>query len=416
MKMFIRGVVLLGFAATLSAQLPAAWQNWRFSAPIGTPIDGPFAPGGFVRVVVPDSVTAQTRRDWIDLRVINARDEEVPFVLYARLGGRSVNRRQVPLLEPSEVEGKYQQAIADAGEDGDVHNSVKLHIETTQNLLAWVEIAVSSDLKEWRVVKDRAPIYVLRIEGMGENTDVSYPDSKSRYLRIRIVEPSSKFRLLSAELGKEFVSVAEQAPAGVRLTASIDKTGRSVWTSEGDVSGAPMSAVEFHTAQPSFFRAAVIESSDDGNQWDFVTSGDILRAADGARERAWMTVSFGETHAQHWRISVDNRSDAPVSDLQPVLLTTPRRVVFKPEPGESYRLLYGNPRAAAPSYDLAQTTDVKVLDAAAPGGLGAAVPNTTWVDPSPWTERYEMVLWVALGLAVVILGIVSIRTLKSAAG
>jgi len=410
MKTFMRGVLLLGFAATVSAQLPAAWQNWRFSAPI----DVAAVPAALVGVVVPDTVTGLARRDWIDLRVINTRDEEVPFVLHARLGGRNLDHRAVTLLEPSAVEGKYQQAIVDAGEGGEVHNSVKLRIETTQNLLAWVEIAVSSDLKEWRVVKDRAPIYVLRIEGMGENTDVSYPDSASRYLRIRILEPSTKFRLLNAELGKETVTVAERVPAGVRLTASTDRSGRSVWTSEGDVSAVPMSAVEFHTAQPSFFRAATVDRSDNGDQWEYVSSGDILRAADGSRERAWLTVSFGETHAQRWRITVNNRSDAPVPDLEPVLLTTPRRIVFKPEPGETYRLLYGNPRAPAPSYDLAQVTDVKMLDAAAPAALGAGVENTTWVDPSPWTERYDMVLWVALGLAVAILGVVSIRTLRSA--
>ena len=138
---------LLAFTVNLAARLPEAWWHWRYSAPIET---APASSGRLVGVPVPASVTARARRDWTDLRVIDSRGGEVPFVLHARLGGKSFNRRQVPLLEPSAVAGRYQQAVADTGPGGVVHNSIKLHFETNQNLLSWVEIAVSGDLKEWR--------------------------------------------------------------------------------------------------------------------------------------------------------------------------------------------------------------------------------------------------------------------------
>jgi hypothetical protein len=403
-------LILLAFTGNLAAQLPEAWWHWRYSAPIET---APTSGSRLVRVPVPAPVTTRARRDWTDLRIIDSRGGEVPFVLHARLGGKSFNRHQVPLLEPSAIEGRYQQAVADTGPGGAVHNSVKLHFETNQNLLSWVEIAVSSDLNDWRVVRDRAPIYVLRAEGMGENTDVSYPDSVSRYVRIRILDGSGKYKLRSAELGYQTDAIAERVPSGIGLTASTNRSGQSVWTSDADASASPISRVEFQATQTSFFRSATVESSDDGERWGLVRGGDILRQPGGEGERAWLVIDFPEEHARHWRITVNNRNDAPVTDLRAILLTAPRWIVLRQDSGESYRLLYGNPRAQAPRYDMARLTDAKTLETAEPATLGAEDENAAWVDPSPWTERHEPVLWVALVLAVFMLGVVAIRTLGS---
>ena len=91
---------------------------------------------------------------------------------------------------------------------------------------------------------------------------------------------------------------------------------------------------------------------------------------------------------------------------------TPWRVIFRQELGHSYRLLYGNSRARAPEYDLAKFTDRKALEAAAPGSLGPEELNAGYADPRPWSERHPQVLWLALGLAVVVLGALAVRALR----
>ena len=122
-----------------------------------------------------------------------------------------------------------------------------------------------------------------------------------------------------------------------------------------------------------------------------------------------------ETYARDWRIVVDNRSNAPVPGLQPVLLTAVRRLVLQQEPGVTYRLLYGHPLGRAGRYDMADTIDRARLEAAAPAALGAEAVNAGWVDPSPWTERHPAALWAALAIAVLVLGAVAIRTLRASA-
>jgi hypothetical protein len=409
-RWLVRGLLFLALGASLAAQWPEAWRHWRYSAPIDV---AAISPGQLASVTLPAAVTLLARPEWLDLRVIDSGGGEVPFVLHANIGGRTFDRRPLPLLEPSAVDGQYQQAIVDTGESGGTHNSVKLGLNTDRDLLSWVEIAVSSDLADWRIVRERAPIYVLRAEGRGENTDVTYPESASRYVRIRILDGSGTYALYSAELGRETSTVAERVPAGVTLTASTGAPGHSVWTSSGDASALPLSRVEFESSRTSFVRPVTIERGDARGRWREVARGDVLRQTGGVgEERAWLTIDFPETRAARWRITVDHRNDTPVADLAPRLMTTPRRVVFQPEAGESYRLLVGHPRAAAPGYDLGRLTEADALDAAQPAPLGAVVENAGWVDPAPWTERYDAVLWAALIVAVLVLGAVAVRTLR----
>jgi hypothetical protein len=407
----VRILILLACAVTVTAQLPDAWRYWRFSAPLPSPA---VPAGTLTGIVVPPSVTSRSRREWTDLRVIDSSGHEVPFVLHARMGGKTLRRRPVPLLEPTLVKGQYQQAVLDTGGTGAAHNTVRLGVTTNAALLAWVEIAVGTDLKEWRVVQARAPIYVLHAAGKDDNTDVSYPDSASRYLRVRVLDGTDGYKLTSAELGYQQSSRAEYVPAGIELTLSTAPGSRTIWTSQGDWSPFPISRVAFQTDATMFSRQATVEVSDDGERWRPV-GGQEIRGAAGGGEPVALAFGFGELYGRAWRVTVLNGNDAPIADLHPQLLMVQRRVLWRPEPGGSYRLLFGNPRAPTPQYDLGGRSEAKALDAAVIGEVGAPVENMTWVDPTPWTERQAAVLWVALIAAVVVLGLVAVQTLRTGA-
>jgi hypothetical protein len=111
-----------------------------------------------------------------------------------------------------------------------------------------------------------------------------------------------------------------------------------------------------------------------------------------------------------------NRSDAALAGVTLALAGTPRRVVFRAEPGRGYRLLYGNPRAALPEYELARVTRAADLEAAAAATVGPGVRNSAWADPAPWTERHPAVLWGALLATMAILGWLAVRALRPGGG
>jgi uncharacterized protein DUF3999 len=394
---------------TLAAQTPEAWKNWQYSAPIEAPAG---APAGLVSVILPAAVTAHARPEWQDVRVIDGEGREIPFVLHAREVARSSELRSSRLLEPGIAPGQYSQAIVDTGATGRVHNAVTLGVDGTDDVLTWVEIAAGSDASTWHVIRERAPIYRLTQDGMGTQMRVTYPDSVSRYLRIRVLDTPSPRRIVAADILYEVVTLAERLPAGVPLMA--EGSGRqSSWTSAADHAAIPVSQVRFTTSQTPFYRPVRVESSDDGQRWVWAASGEIFRiteAAGGVRES--LAVTFPEAASRRWRITVLNRDDAPLADLRPELYAIPRRVVFRYEPGKQYRLVYGHSRVAAPQYDLGQLTDVKTLESAMPAVIGAEVANPAYADPAPWTERNQAVLWVALGIAVLAVGALAVRSLR----
>jgi hypothetical protein len=86
-----------------------------------------------------------------------------------------------------------------------------------------------------------------------------------------------------------------------------------------------------------------------------------------------------------------------------------RFVLFHPTANRSYRLIYGNLRANAPQYDLARTLEIPPFEAMFRANLGPAEPTSNYVDPRPFTERHPNLLWIALGLAVILLGYAALR-------
>lgn len=405
------GLCLLLSASAGAEELSSEWRNWRFIAPIEVDrIDS----ARLVSVLVPPSVTACAQPGLADLRVIDAQDREVPFVLRARSGGRSTEERDARLLEPAFLPEQYSQAIFDTGEQPRIHNSIRLLVDSHEDFLAWVELAVGDDLNEWRILRERAPIYQLLKEGMGARTGFSYPDSPSRYVRIRILDGKNPRNLRSARIAHEVVTEAELLEVDGKLDPAAAAAGQSAWTSTADTTHLPVTKVRFETRQESFFRPVRIEVGDDRDGWIFVGSGEIYRMVEGGKPRESLSVEFRESLGSRWRVTVYNRDDPPLPDLEPSLHGTPRRAVFRQEPALEYRLVFGNSRATSPQYEMEKLTDPKMLDAAAPGSLRAVETNGGYADPAPWTERHPSVIWLALGAAVLVLSLLSLRSLRVA--
>ena len=404
--------VLVLTAVTLAAQLPETWRHWQFAAPIEvTPVEEP----RFVSVLVPDAVTTAAARDWADLRVIDEAAREVPYVLEARDARERREWRAARLLDPGFVPGQYSQAVLDLGFDPAVHNAVDLELGGLEDVQAGLQIAVSDDGRSWQIAAESVPIFRLRETARGERTDATYPASRSRYVRLRILEGSRQVAITSARVAHEVVTPAERAPAGVALASAPQdgQSNESVWISAGDGAERRVAEIRFETSALQLSRVVAVETADEHARWRRVATGEIRRVPGSADWR--LSIQFPEAVGRRWRVTVRNGDDPPVPDLVPALYATPRRVVFRQEPGRTYRLIYGHARPDPPRYDLARLTSPEVLVAAAPASLGAPVVNEGFVDATPWTERHPAMVWVAVAVAVLLLGAMALRTLRSSA-
>lgn len=414
MKRLLPLASLVLAAAAVAAELPEAWRNWRYSAPITMPQ----TEGSLVGVEVTSYVTARARHDLSDLRVSDDLAREVPYVLGARHDKRARERRDALLLEVTRKPGEGTQAIVDLGENPPIHNSIEIFSDET-DFFAWVELGISSDAKDWRILVDRAPIYRFRKDKLEGNQIISYSPSSSRYLRPRVLEAEKRFALRGVRVAHEVVEEAERQPfdASLRRDSSAPAQ-QSWWLADLGQAQQPVSEARFDVSDPEFYRAVRVLASEDRAKWRTAGSGEIYRirpsnSADPLREK--LGVTFPETQARYFRVEVFDRGDPELSAAAVVrLFAAPRRVVFRAEPDRSYRLLYGNSRAAVPQYNLARLIDAAALEAAIPVSIGAEEENAAYEDAAPWSERHAVLLWVVLGVAVLVVGSFAIRALRTA--
>jgi len=116
-----------------------------------------------------------------------------------------------------------------------------------------------------------------------------------------------------------------------------------------------------------------------------------------------------------WTVTIDNGDDAPLEINLVRLQMLERRLCFDAAPGAGYTLYYGDAALAAPRYDYA--TLFRPQANAAQVQAGPEQPNPTYQprpDDRPFTEKHPALLWVALALVVVLLGLIAIRSVKVA--
>ena len=420
----------LGLGAAIMAaagSLPDAWRNWRYSRAVilpaasAMPADGglktpPSAPpdNALVGVVVPPEIYSHAVAGLRDLRVIDAQGREVPYVLDVRRGSTHVEARPTKMGKRSFSPGHFTQVVLDAGEKPLFHNAVYLDTPETE-FIVWVEAAVSDDARHWRIVRDRAPIFRFEKEGRQGSTTITYDQTNARYLRLRLFEARQAFPVSRAEVRYAVSEAAETV-----LTPLVVNPGtpsqpqRSAWVTDVGSAGWPIAEIRFEVEQPEFHRPVHASSSQDGSSWTVYGTGEIYRFRQGNTQQESLRIGLSEWDSQrYWRVEVLNGNDAPLVGARPAFYLAPRHVVFRREPGNTYRLIYGDSTAKPPQYDLARLYDGKVIHAAAPAELGPEEVNSSYADPRPFTERHPVLLWIALGLAIVLLGLSALRALKS---
>jgi hypothetical protein len=393
--------------------LPEAWRHWRYSAPIGVPES---AEPQLVRALVPDVVSRKALPFWPDLRVVDDAGREVPFVLHARQRQHSREQRDARLLDVTYQPGHDTRATVDLGADARIHNAIE--IETPdREFFARVTVDVSNDGRTWRILQDAAPIYRFQSSGLEGNQVVRYVDNSSRYVRLRIAGGAERFPLQVVRACHEVEREAELLPIEASPTPDPAAPANESWWRADSLAAAPVSRVAFDVAKPAFHRPVRVRVSDDGETWRTVGRGEIYRLVAGTsgreEEREALHVDFPETIARMVRVEVVNRDDPPLEDARPRLLSTPRRVVFQAVPGARYRLVFGNPEGLPPHYELERVTAAGSLESAPLAHIGAVAENTGYRDPAPWTERHPVVLWGALGIAMLVLGTLAVRALRA---
>lgn len=184
-----------------------------------------------------------------------------------------------------------------------------------------------------------------------------------------------------------------------------------------------LASLRLRFAEPFYRRDAVVlvprASAPQGA--DRMASGVIsLPARESTAEPPWAEIPLGGLAASAFILEIDDGDNAPLTLLQAEAVVPVPRLTFKASPG-AYRVLLGNPEAGPPSYELGLLAREVLAYSAVPLDLGEVRPP----DANPAHQRGvadaireappTLVLWGALGFAVVVLLALTRRILKRAA-
>jgi hypothetical protein len=182
----------------------------------------------------------------------------------------------------------------------------------------------------------------------------------------------------------------------------------------------PVSALRLDVAEPYFSRHIWLDYISDpptdagGSTLQTLFNGTLTRkdSSEGS-----VTLNFGGRRVDEAILNIDNGDNAPLTIRGAEFVVPLRRVVFKlkPEPGASYRLLLGNPRAEAPSYDIEALRREVLAYSAIPAVAGALAPNPDYHRRAlDWAGGVSSTAWVwgALIVAVAVLLLLTVRLLK----
>ena len=125
-------------------------------------------------------------------------------------------------------------------------------------------------------------------------------------------------------------------------------------------------------------------------------------------EPVWVDIPIGAAMSPEWSVEVADGDNAALTVLEAQAVVPVPRVTFKAAPG-SYRLLLGNPDAAAPSYELDTLRQEVLAYAAVP--LDVSVEQGEPANPAYRQSLTDyvrnapprVVLWTTLGIAVLAL-------------
>jgi hypothetical protein len=187
----------------------------------------------------------------------------------------------------------------------------------------------------------RAPYARVRIPVAADPT----PDRDYRDLRVRndrgddvpyALDPRPPWPRTVAVRSAGFERPAD-APTVQRATFDLSASNLAV------------TSLRFDTSTPAFARDVLIEHGDDGATWIADANDRISRFRQGA---ANVVIDVADGRARFWRVSVDDRDDAPLANLRVTLYASAHEIVFPVVRGRRYALTFGDPELAAPVYDL----------------------------------------------------------------
>jgi hypothetical protein len=412
--MTVRKTFLFILAAALfcSAAGPSFDPSlYRYLAPIE--VTG----SGYVFFTIPSAIYDRANPNLSDLRISDGGAAEVPYVIWSN--SRTSERKKIEtiILNTSYIPRSYTTFTLDVGDTGMTTNNITVTTSST-DFVRRITVEGSPDNRKFALLKDNDYIFDLTSDHNIKNFAISYPTTDYRYLKVTIWDDGEEPLL---EVGGEIFFLedikGESEIVPSTMTTVEKKTGKPVTELTLDLSSknVPTSTVTLLLSDTNFKRDVTLLSSnvDKSGEYREISRTSIYSIQTQRFSRLNTTIEYPETQARYLKIIIENENNTPLTIFGATVSGVPRKVTFSADPSTSniYTLYVGNPRIESPSYDIAQVFPYIDRDSFIPVSLGTVVENRDYIPGSdlPMSERYPWILWGAIGLMILVFGIIIIR-------
>ena len=364
-------------------------------------------------IAVDETIWTHARPDLGDLRLLSS-DSEVPYAISAQRGSFEEQRKDLPVLQQATVQGKTQFLIDMSGLAEYDHVQLKL---ATRNFVAHALVEGQDDprAKTWAGLGGTI-IYDLSRENLGSNTMLRIPRATYKYLRITVDGP-----VRARDVEGAVSETAEQHPAVWRNLDSApaqSQSGKDTLFTFSLPNKVPVERVTFSIAPSAQNFRRDVEIRDEKDGW--LGSGEVERVhmVRGGQKinSEQLGVMFSANGQGTIKVVVHNGDDRPLDFSGARLQQLERRVYFDASAPSQLLLYYGDEKLNQPVYDYAKLFQQNKNAVAA--RLGPETSNAAFTerpDERPWSERHQLILWIAVVLAVLGLGAVALRSMRTAA-
>jgi hypothetical protein len=400
--------ILLFFFFSISVFANA--QDYKWQVKLDT-----ITSDGFYRIPLIPAISSKTLTDFIDVRIWDAHNKEVPYILH-----REVPMVFYDLLKEYKIislsrAGKHTRLIIGNPSKSKIDN-INLVIKNA-DVTKTLRLSGSEDTIQWYVIKDN---YI--ISDVYNNLTTStvkifdFPLSDYKYFKIDISDSlSPPINILKAGYYDTYTEAARYTELPQAQVTQVDSAEKSeTYVRVAFAEPQVMNKIFIDVAGPRYyFRDACVgvveESGTKGVKLFYPRSESFILSSNSEH-----TFHCPQYKGKDLYIRITNHDNPPLKIKGVKVYQMNSNLVAYLEKNKSYRLVFGNIHAIPPTYDLGNFKDsissVKVIS------TGNIIPlEKGKIAEAPVANSIfgnKALMWGALIIVLLILGIMSLRMVK----
>ncbi|MEX0851099.1 MAG: hypothetical protein WD015_06305 [Gaiellaceae bacterium] len=389
----LAAALAVGAAATADLDETQFRYARSLTAPSGAPVH--FEPDG--------RLYAHARVDLPDLRILDARGEQVPW-----------RPEPLPDAVPSQLvglvargrRGHVVSVVVDRGPVRAVIDRIALEIPDRVFVGEVVVQGSNSGAEGTYATLSTTPIYGVRGAVDARSTTAVFPPTDYRYL---LVQARGVSRITAASVSRDPQQTPlEPVEAKERRR---DASRATVVRLDLGFDRVPVDAIFVRSRTVSYVRQVTVESSHGGGGFVSVGGGEVARFRGVDLSKLDVTARH-----RYLRVTIENGDDAPLEALRVTAEARPRPLLLAGGYEPPFRLLYGAASVPAPAYDFQRLPAAATgFERAREGTLGPEGANDLFEPPGDtrsFFERNDSLIEVALVLAAIVVaagGLLALR-------